>query len=74
MERPVSRSEFLQKLGRTGMLAGLFGVGASALHGTRAVEDCFNHNYCDSCWAFTGCTLPEKKEAKNERSDEIRPA
>jgi hypothetical protein len=62
MDPQVSRNEFLQTLGRRGMLAGLLGVGAAALHGQREVSECFNHNYCSSCWAFTGCNLPEKKE------------
>jgi len=62
----VSRNEFLQALGRRGMLAGLLGVGAAALHGQKAVSECFNHNYCSSCWAFTGCNLPEKKEIGHE--------
>lgn len=62
MEAKFSRHEFLQSLGRGGLIAGLLGVGAAALHGEREVSECFNHNYCAECWAFKGCTLPEKKE------------
>ena len=62
MDPQVSRHEFLQKLGRGSMIAGLAGFAAAALHGKREVSECFNHNYCSSCWAFSGCNLPEKKE------------
>ena len=62
MDKPVSRQEFLQKMGRNGMLLALGGVGTAAVHGSKTVEECFNHNYCDSCFSFKGCTLPEKKE------------
>jgi hypothetical protein len=61
----VSRHEFLQTLARGGIFVGLVGVGAAALHGRREVSECFNHNYCSSCWAFSGCSLPEKKEVPN---------
>lgn len=61
-EVQITRTEFFDRLARRGMIAGLMGVGAAALHGQRAVSECFNHNYCSSCWAFSGCTLPEKKE------------
>lgn len=74
MNKHVSRHEFLQDLGRKGMLLGLAGVGVAAIHGTKEVSECFNHNYCDSCWSFKGCELPEKKEAKNEQDTQIRPA
>lgn len=70
----LNRSEFIQSLGRSGLMLGLFAVGAAAAHGEREVSECFNHNYCDSCWTFKGCTLPEKKEAKDERPSEIRSA
>ncbi len=62
----VSRHEFLQRLGRGGLVASLVGVGAAALHGKKDVSECFNHNYCSSCWAFNGCSLPEKKEKTDE--------
>ena len=62
MDDQVSRHEFMAKLARGGMLAGMAGLAAAALHGKREVSECFNHNYCSSCWAFNGCTLPEKKE------------
>jgi len=74
MDKLVSRHEFLQALGRKGMLLGLAGVGAAALHGTKDVSECFNHNYCDSCWSFKGCELPEKTEVANEQGTQIRPA
>ncbi len=73
-QQPVSRHEFLQSLGRKGMLLGLSGVGIAAIHGTKDISECFNHNYCDSCWGYTACALPEKKETKDERDHEIRPA
>jgi hypothetical protein len=62
MATPVSRSEFLQALGRGGLIAGLLGIAVAALRGTKDVSECFNHNYCSSCWAYNGCSLPEKKE------------
>ena len=74
MEQPVNRHEFLQKLGRSAMLLGLTGVSIAAVKGKIDVSECFNHNYCDSCWVYTACALPEKKESKNEQEQEIRPA
>lgn len=74
MEELQSRHEFLQHIGRAGILAGLAGVSVAALHGRREVSECFNHNYCDTCWAFNGCALPEKKELTHERAVETRPA
>lgn len=62
MDSEVSRQEFLQKLGRNSMLLALGAVGTAAMHGQKTVEECFNHNYCDSCFSFKGCELPEKKE------------
>lgn len=67
-DESVSRSEFLNSVGRKGMMLGLTGVGLAALHGSREVSDCFNHNYCDSCWDYKGCTLPERKEGLDERT------
>lgn len=61
-EQQLSRSEFIAGLGRKGMLAGLVGLGAAALHGNKSVAECMNNNYCASCWAFSGCSLPEKQE------------
>lgn len=61
-EKLVSRHDFLQNLGRKGMLLTLGLVGTAAVHGTKTVEECFDHNYCDSCFSFKGCTLPEKQE------------
>jgi hypothetical protein len=63
----LNRQEFIQSLTRGGLMAGLTGVAVAAVHGTREVSECFNHNYCDSCWAFDGCGLPEKKEVPDER-------
>jgi hypothetical protein len=62
MDKEVSRYDFLQNVGRKGMLLALGGVGTAAMHGTKTVAECFDHNYCDSCFSFKGCTLPEKKE------------
>lgn len=62
MDKPVSRQEFLQRLGRQGMLLGLAGVGIAAVDGEREVSECFNHNYCTDCFSYQGCTLPERKE------------
>ena len=62
MDNEVSRHDFLQSVGRKGMLLALGVVGTAAVHGTKTVAECFNHNYCDSCFTFKGCTLPEKKE------------
>lgn len=66
MDPQVSRHEFLRVLGRGSMFAGLAGLSVAALHGKREVSECFNHNYCSSCWAFSGCALPEKKEIGDE--------
>ncbi len=68
MDKPLDRKEFIAKLGRGGMLASILGVGAAALHGEREVSECFNHNYCDSCWGYDGCALPERKEIPDERA------
>lgn len=70
-DESVSRSEFLNSVGRKGMMLGLTGVGLAAMHGSREVSDCFNHNYCDSCWDYKGCTLPEREEGHDERTEEI---
>jgi hypothetical protein len=47
------------------MLAGLVGVGIAALHGSKKVSECFNHNLCASCHVYGGCALPEKKEIES---------
>lgn len=62
MQQRFNRSEFLGWVVRGGFLAGLFGLGVAALEGKKTVEECFNENHCASCWAYTGCGLPEKKE------------
>ncbi len=54
------------------MLLGLSGVGIAAVKGTKDVSECFNHSYCDSCWGYTACALPEKTETKSGRDEEIR--
>lgn len=80
MDKPVSRQEFLQRLSRNGMLVGLTGLGAAALHGSRSVSECFNDNHCVACDVFSGCALPEKQEiaengeVKNEREKDSRSA
>ena len=66
MKPRLNRHEFMVNAGRGGLLAGLLGIGAMALRGDKEVSECFNHNYCDSCWAFNGCTLPEKKDTPHE--------
>ena len=66
MDPQVSRHEFLQTLGRGSLLAGLLGVGAVALRGKKTVSECINENYCSTCWAYDGCSLPEKKEKTDE--------
>ncbi|MBI5093730.1 MAG: hypothetical protein HZB26_14960 [Candidatus Hydrogenedentes bacterium] len=66
MASPVSRHEFLESLFRRSMIAGLFGVGIAAVRGKKTVSECFNENYCASCWAYDGCALPEKKEKTDE--------
>ena len=66
MDPQVSRHEFLKSLGRGGFIAGLGAVAAAALHGKREVSECFQNNHCASCWAYTGCGLPEKKEIPHE--------
>lgn len=72
MEQPVNRHDFLRKLGRNAMLLGLSGVGIAAVKGTKDVSECFNHSYCDSCWGYTACALPEKTETKSGRDEETR--
>jgi len=66
MDKQFNRHEFFQSVVRGGLMAGLLGVGAAALNGTKKVSECFNNNYCSSCWAFDGCRLPEKKEKTDE--------
>jgi len=73
-ERQLDRQQFLQAITRGGLMASLAGFGIAAVHGSRTVEECFNHNYCDSCWQFDGCALPEKKEIPNERVGQSRSA
>lgn len=68
MKKELSRQDFIQDLGRKGMLIALGGVGAAAVHGSKTVEECFNHNHCTDCFKFTGCSLPEKKELPHERT------
>jgi hypothetical protein len=68
MSQPIDRLEFLKRLGRHGMLVGLGGVGAAALHGTRDPSECFNENYCSSCNVHTDCTLPQRQELDDERA------
>jgi hypothetical protein len=48
------------------MLAGMLGVALAALHGTKEVSECIGENHCASCWAYGGCSLPEKKETTDE--------
>ena len=74
MYKPVDRLEFLKSAGRAGMMIAMGGVGIAALHGSRTVEECFNENYCASCWSYSGCELPERKEAKDERDETIQSA
>ena len=80
MDKSVSRQEFLQRLSRNGMLVGLTGLGAAALHGSKSVSECFNDNHCVACDVYSGCALPEKKEiaekneVNHERNKTIRPA
>ena len=62
MEQQANRAEFLAWLMRGGLLAGLLGIAAAALHGKKPVSACFNENYCASCRVYSGCALPEKKE------------
>ncbi len=72
MYKPVDRLEFLKSTGRAGAMLAMGGLGIAAVHGSRTVKECFNHNYCASCWSYTGCELPERKEAKDERAEEIQ--
>lgn len=80
MSKLLSRIDFLRNLGRGGLLLSLGGIGAAALHGTKDPSECFNHNYCSSCFSFSGCSLPEKievtetNEVTYERNEDIRPA
>ena len=62
MNEQPSRIEFLQTLGRGGLMLGIAGVGVSALHGSKSPEECMSANMCGTCHSFGGCTLPEKKE------------
>lgn len=73
-EKQINRHEFFRSVGRSTLLLGITGMGAAALHGTREVSECFNFNYCNSCDSHTGCTLPEKKELTDERTQKIREA
>jgi hypothetical protein len=74
MDKPLNRQEFLMSLSRGGLLMGLGGLGAMALHGSKDPSECFNENYCTSCDVYHGCTLPERIEVKDERESETRSA
>ena len=69
MYKPVDRLEFLKSTGRAGAMLAMGGLSIAAARGSRTVEECFNHNYCASCWSYTGCELPERKEAKDEQDE-----
>lgn len=73
MDKPINRHDFMQSVARSGLLVALGGVGIAAVTGSKDVSECFNHNYCSSCWGHSSCTLPERKEVKIEREDENRP-
>lgn len=66
MKPLLSRLEFLLDLKRAGLMAGLAGVGAAAVHGEREVSECFSNHYCEACWGYNSCALPEKKELPHE--------
>lgn len=68
MKKEYSRQDFIEDMGRKGLLVVLGGVGVAAMHGSKTVEECFNHNHCDNCFKFQGCALPEKKELPHERT------
>jgi hypothetical protein len=70
--KPVDRLEFLKSMGRAGMMIGMGGLGIAAVRGSRTVKECFNHNYCASCWVYHGCELPKRNEASNERDKGIQ--
>ena len=66
MNKPPNRIEFLQALGRGGLMLGMTGVGIAALQGSKSPEECMNANMCASCHSYGGCALPEKKETRRE--------
>lgn len=66
MDNPVSRQQFLLGLGRRGLLLGLAGLGAAALHGTKDVSACIDTAPCASCRVYGACALPEKKDLRDE--------
>ena len=64
----IHRNEFLRSLGRTGMMLGMGGLGIAALRGSKDPSECFNHNYCNSCFVHSACTLPQREDSGNERT------
>ena len=74
MTDPINRHEFLQSMARGGMLLGLAGVGAAALHGTKDPSECMNTGFCNTCDVYKTCKLPERKEVTHGRIQENRPA
>jgi len=69
MTEPISRHDFLNNVVRGGLLLGLAGAGAAALHGTKDPSECMNTGYCASCNAYQACTLPERKEVSHGRNE-----
>ncbi|MCL4217362.1 MAG: hypothetical protein KJ052_10220 [Candidatus Hydrogenedentes bacterium] len=65
MTVPISRHDFLNNLARGGLLLGLAGVGAAALHGAKDPSECINTGYCAACNVHETCTLPERKEVRH---------
>lgn len=70
MMEPISRHDFLHFAARGGLLLGLAGVGAAALHGSRDPSECINTGYCSSCKVYQVCTLPERTKVKDGQDDE----
>lgn len=74
MSEPVNRYEFLRSLGRGGLLLGLAGLGAGALHGTKDPSECIDTGNCTACRIQRACTLPEKRSVKDDDETKTRPA
>lgn len=62
MKALLNRHEFIQHLGRNGLLAGMAAVAAAALHGSKSPSECINTHQCQTCNVHGVCALPEKKE------------
>jgi hypothetical protein len=70
---PISRSDFLRRLVRGGLLAGLGVAGWRAAGGRKALDrsgqTCINKSVCCNCHVYRQCELPAAQSAKLAQKD-----